>query len=372
MLLHGNARLTPFQRSLLCVRVRDEGWTVAEAAEAAGCAERTAYRWLARHDAGEAMTDRSSAPKTCPTRTPVRVEAQIERSAAVALDQHADRGDARDGGLDGVRSAEAARVEPALETRAARTTEPVLPSSCRRARARRREETRPVPSARQTGPRRGAGPAFSPSGMGSRARLHRRRHPPRLRRGPPRRTRHHHRRVLRTSRRLVRPARRAGPPGHLRQRRALQVTPLGGLVHARIASSISAPGPTGLAPTAKPNGSSKPCCANGPTPLPIAPQRIAPVHSPPGSTTTTTNDHTAPSATRHPPAGFTPTDQRQWELHLEVNSDPCRTAGLRRRRGLRCHGRRCCGRCRVERWISFQRRACRRRLGTSPSRQARR
>ena len=79
MLLHGNARLTPFQRSLLCVRVREEGWTVAEAAEAAGCAERTAYRWLARHDAGEAMTDRSSVPKTSPTRTPARVEAQIER-----------------------------------------------------------------------------------------------------------------------------------------------------------------------------------------------------------------------------------------------------------------------------------------------------
>jgi transposase InsO family protein len=79
MLLHGNARLTPFQRSLLCVRVSDEGWTVAEAAEAAGCAERTAYRWLARRDAGEAMTDRSSAPRTCPTRTPASVEAQIER-----------------------------------------------------------------------------------------------------------------------------------------------------------------------------------------------------------------------------------------------------------------------------------------------------
>ena len=79
MLLHGNARLTPFQRSLLCVRVREEGWTVAEAAEAAGCAERTAYRWLARHDVGEAMTDRSSVPKTSPTRTPARVEAQIER-----------------------------------------------------------------------------------------------------------------------------------------------------------------------------------------------------------------------------------------------------------------------------------------------------
>jgi transposase InsO family protein len=79
MRLHGNAKLTPFQRALLCDRVREEGWTVADAAEAAGCSERTAYRWLARHDAGEAMTDRSSAPHRRPTRTPAKVEAQIER-----------------------------------------------------------------------------------------------------------------------------------------------------------------------------------------------------------------------------------------------------------------------------------------------------
>ena len=51
MELHGNARLTPFSRTLMCERVRDEGWTVAEAAEAAGCSERTCYRWLARYDA---------------------------------------------------------------------------------------------------------------------------------------------------------------------------------------------------------------------------------------------------------------------------------------------------------------------------------
>jgi transposase InsO family protein len=79
MRLHGNAKLTPFQRALLCDRVREERWTVSEAAEAAGCSERTAYRWLARHDAGEPMTDRSSAPLHCPTRTPQRVEDQIER-----------------------------------------------------------------------------------------------------------------------------------------------------------------------------------------------------------------------------------------------------------------------------------------------------
>ena len=79
MELHGNARLTPAGRDLMCRRVRDEGWTVEEAAEAAGCSERTCYRWLSRYDAGEAMTDRSSAPNTVPNRTPAEVVEVIEQ-----------------------------------------------------------------------------------------------------------------------------------------------------------------------------------------------------------------------------------------------------------------------------------------------------
>jgi transposase InsO family protein len=79
MELHGNARLTPRGRMLMCERVRLDGWTVQEAAEAAGCSERTCYRWLARYDAGEAMTDRSSAPKHVPGRTMPAVEEMIER-----------------------------------------------------------------------------------------------------------------------------------------------------------------------------------------------------------------------------------------------------------------------------------------------------
>lgn len=64
MRLHRNARLTPAGRLLLCQRVRDDAWTVAEAAEAAGCSERTAYKWLARfRDEGVAgLEDRSSRP----------------------------------------------------------------------------------------------------------------------------------------------------------------------------------------------------------------------------------------------------------------------------------------------------------------------
>lgn len=77
MKLHGN-RLTPHQRELLGRRVDEEGWTVAQAAEAAGCSERTGWMWLARWRAGEPMTDRSSAPRTVANRTPARVEAAIE------------------------------------------------------------------------------------------------------------------------------------------------------------------------------------------------------------------------------------------------------------------------------------------------------
>jgi transposase InsO family protein len=78
MRLHGNARLTPHGRTLMCQRVREQGWTARAAAEAAGCSERTCYRWLARYDAGEALTDRSSAPGSVPGRTSRRLEALIE------------------------------------------------------------------------------------------------------------------------------------------------------------------------------------------------------------------------------------------------------------------------------------------------------
>lgn len=76
--LHGNARLCPFQRQLMCTRVRVEGWSVARAAEAAGCSTRTTQKWLARFDAGEPLSDRSSRPHSSPTRTPAETEAVIE------------------------------------------------------------------------------------------------------------------------------------------------------------------------------------------------------------------------------------------------------------------------------------------------------
>jgi transposase InsO family protein len=77
--VHGNAKLLPVQRELMCQRVEDEGWTAIEAAEAAGCSERTCRRWLARWRAGEPMTDRSSAPHHVANRTPAKTVELIEK-----------------------------------------------------------------------------------------------------------------------------------------------------------------------------------------------------------------------------------------------------------------------------------------------------
>jgi DNA-directed RNA polymerase specialized sigma24 family protein len=48
MKVHGNARLLSRQRITMCERVRLEGWSVAEAAEAFDVSERTVFRWLVR------------------------------------------------------------------------------------------------------------------------------------------------------------------------------------------------------------------------------------------------------------------------------------------------------------------------------------
>lgn len=79
MELHANARLSVEGRRLLCRRVRELNWKVAEAAFAGGISERRAYEWLARFDAGETLADRSSRPKSSPKKTPASVEAAIVR-----------------------------------------------------------------------------------------------------------------------------------------------------------------------------------------------------------------------------------------------------------------------------------------------------
>jgi transposase InsO family protein len=78
MKLHANAALSLNQRRRMVRRVVDEGWSLTEAAEAAEVSERTCSKWVGRYRAeGEAgLSDRSSAPRSIPHRTPAdRIEA---------------------------------------------------------------------------------------------------------------------------------------------------------------------------------------------------------------------------------------------------------------------------------------------------------
>ena len=71
MTLHRNAKTCPASRLLLCRRVIDEGWSLKDAAAAAGLSERRAAAWLKRfREEGVAgLEDRSSAPRRIPHRT---------------------------------------------------------------------------------------------------------------------------------------------------------------------------------------------------------------------------------------------------------------------------------------------------------------
>jgi transposase InsO family protein len=80
MQLHPNARTCPRSRRLLVDRVERDGWTVAEAAAAAGCSARTAAKWLSRwrRSGQDGLVDRSSAPQRVALRTPQeRIEAIV-------------------------------------------------------------------------------------------------------------------------------------------------------------------------------------------------------------------------------------------------------------------------------------------------------
>ena len=71
MNLHANHRTCPSSRLLLCRRVLEEGWTVDQAARAAGCSARTVANWLRRfRDGDRELLDRSSRPRRSPSRLP--------------------------------------------------------------------------------------------------------------------------------------------------------------------------------------------------------------------------------------------------------------------------------------------------------------
>ena len=59
---HKNARLTFYSRELMVRRIREEGWSVDEAASSAGVSKRTAYKWLARYRDGGAAALHNARP----------------------------------------------------------------------------------------------------------------------------------------------------------------------------------------------------------------------------------------------------------------------------------------------------------------------
>lgn len=60
--IHKNARSCPASRAELAKRVREQGWSVRAASEAAGMSARRSREWLRRADGKEPMVDRSSRP----------------------------------------------------------------------------------------------------------------------------------------------------------------------------------------------------------------------------------------------------------------------------------------------------------------------
>jgi transposase InsO family protein len=76
---HANARLTVLGRAELVRRVRVAGRPIAHVAAEMGVSRQCAHRWVAGFDAAgyPGLADRSSRPRSCPTRTPAEVEALV-------------------------------------------------------------------------------------------------------------------------------------------------------------------------------------------------------------------------------------------------------------------------------------------------------
>jgi len=105
--LHGNARLTVHGRRLLVSRVIDDRRPVAHVAKEVGVSRQCASRWVARFRAeGEAgLQDRSSRPRTTPTRT----SPEREQAVLVAR-QQLRQGPARLAAVTGVPARTVSRI----------------------------------------------------------------------------------------------------------------------------------------------------------------------------------------------------------------------------------------------------------------------
>jgi transposase len=82
MKVHASALFGPKGRELMVGRVIEHGWSIAQAAEAAGVSDRTCGKWRDRYvvEGKDGLRDRHSAPLTVANRTDER---RIEAIAAL-------------------------------------------------------------------------------------------------------------------------------------------------------------------------------------------------------------------------------------------------------------------------------------------------
>ena len=78
---HGSARLSTHSRRTIAERVMEQGWSVTQAARAAGVSRQTASKWVGRfrEEGAVGLRDRSTRPHRCRPQVPARTVRRIER-----------------------------------------------------------------------------------------------------------------------------------------------------------------------------------------------------------------------------------------------------------------------------------------------------
>ena len=201
MKVHANAPLGPKGRLTMVRRVVEEGWSLAEAAAAAGVSERTCSqvgRSVSRRGRGRAAGSLVGAAVD-PASHAGRARRGDRGAAAAADDRRGDRVLSGDGALDRLggagrgsgwaSSAGSSRPSRPIATSAATPASWSTSTSKSSGGSTGEPATAsPASASSQRSPRTAGA---SDRRLGVRARLRRRRHPPGLRRGPRRREGHH-------------------------------------------------------------------------------------------------------------------------------------------------------------------------------------
>jgi transposase len=215
MKVHANAALGPKGRLTMVLRVLERGWSVAEAAAAAGVSGRTCSKWVARYRGeGEAgLVDRSSAPKAVANRTDERVIAVIAalrriRFTGPEIAELLGRPLSTVSGIlarIGMGKLGRLGLEPAQRYERQRPGE-LVHVDVKKLRPDRARRGAPGdrPSSLQAHAHRCGGPPARDDRLGIRPRRHRRLHPPGLRRGSGRREDHHRDRLSQARRGILR------------------------------------------------------------------------------------------------------------------------------------------------------------------------